>query len=162
MNPDPEFPLVSFSEGFPIDKAGMEVASNETLGLACRRDYANGCLGLKQERFYSKNGFRYRVAAIAPEPKFNKMQKLLARLWRPYHLVRVAVQLENDGPWEIGPIKERIRGMLAHDPGDLLYQWTDEEEWNRGLESASTPRQLIDFLTNVALVEHDDNQENDS
>lgn len=156
MNPEPEFDLVSFDDELPIEKARVWVFSSELLGLIGRREYAKGCLGLKRTRLYSKNGFRYRVSSIDPEPKMTGLQKLLACWWRPYHFVKVTVRLEYDGPWEVGPVKDRIRGILGHDPGDLLYQWTDDEEWNRGLEAASTPRELIDFVTKVALVEHDD------
>jgi hypothetical protein len=162
MNPELEFPLVSFSDGCPVEKASMEeVDSHEALGLVCRREYSLGCPALKRTRFYSGNGFRYRVVGFNPEPKFSGLGKLMARLWHPWHMVKIAVRLENDGQWEVGPVKERIRGMLDHDPGDLLYQWTDEEDWNRGLASARTPRQLIDFLTKVALVPHDDESESE-
>jgi hypothetical protein len=154
VSTQPEFPLLHLDDGLAAEKAFLSFyESSAELGICNRLGYLGGFYD--RARLYSRDGIRYRVGSVHPEPRITWLGKVLARLgYDP--LMRLEVRLVEDGPWELDFAKERIRALLAKDPGDLLFQWTTEEEWEKGLSAASTPTELFDFLTKKALVEHDD------
>jgi hypothetical protein len=154
MSKEPEFPLVDFGEPHPPEKAALEVwPTSETFGLCSEQAHLRGAWS--KGVVYSRNGIRYRITGASPEPRVTVWRTLVTS-FRPGRMLKVEVRLEEDQPWQIGQVKERIRALLAHDSGDNLYQWTDEQEWEAGLQAASTPSQLIDFLVKAVFGEEVD------
>lgn len=154
MNPI-RYPLIDLGEGFAASKStiGFHESPGE-MGRCNRLGIMGGVLG-DSRRFYDRDGRVYKITKVTPEPEISGFQRFLAYLcYNPVQ--QFEVELELVGEADLDRMKERIRELLANDPGDLLYQWTDDREWQEGLDAAGSVPELFDFLTNRALVDHYD------
>ena len=107
----------------------------------------------EERRFYDRHGKIYKFGRVTPEPQVSGFQRFLAHIcYNP--VTKFDVEFKALGEAGLEDLKIRIRDLLANDPGDLLYQWADAQEWEAGLNETDSIPELFDFITKRALAEH--------
>ncbi len=149
------YPLIDLGDGFSAAKSSIELyESPDQMGLCNHLAIMRGCFS-SSRRFYDREGNVFQIVGVTPEPQISEFQRFLAHVcYNP--IKRFQVELGSAGEAELDQMKTRIRELLENDPGDLLYQWTDHEEWEEGLTASISIPELFDFITKRALVDHYD------
>ncbi len=138
-------PLMDLGDGIRASRTTLSLwKSRGDLGNTTRLGAMHGVFR-ESRRFYSRDGKVFRISSVSPEPRFSAWQRFLAHTFH--------------NPWlrfraELTSMKKRIRELLDHDPGDILYQFTGAEEWEQGLNSSSTIPELFDFIVNRAMAHY--------
>jgi len=149
------FPLLDLGDGFPAAKSSISLyESSDEIGVCNHLAIIGRCFS-SSRRFYDREGNVFEIGSVSPEPRISGLQRFLAHVcYNP--MKRFRVELKSAGAADLVRMKTRIRELLENDPGDLLYQWTDHEEWETGLNAAASITELFDFITKRALVDHYD------
>jgi hypothetical protein len=148
------YPLIDLGDGFPAATSSIELyESPDQMGLCNHLAIMGGCFS-GNRRFYDREGHVFQITRVTPEPRISGFQRFLAHVcYNP--IKKFQVELGQAGEADLDQMKARIRELLESDPGDLLYQWTDHEEWEAGLAASKAVPDLFDFITKRALVDHD-------
>lgn len=149
------YPLIDLGDGFPADRSSINLYDSEDQMRLCNHlAIMHGCFS-SDRRFYDREGRVYQITRVTPEPQISGFQRFLAHIcYNP--IKKFQVELGTAGDADLDQMKARIRELLENDPGDLLYQWTDHEEWEAGLAASKSVPELFDFITKRALVDHYD------
>ncbi len=149
------YPLIDLGDDFPAAKSSISLyGSADDMGVCNHLAIMGGCFS-GSRRFYDREGKVFEIGSVSPEPQLSGFQRFLARVcYNP--MKKFQVELRPAGEADLVRMKARIRELLDSDPGDLLYQWTDHEEWEAGLNASTSVSELFDFITKRALVDHYD------
>ncbi|WP_234041747.1 hypothetical protein [Persicirhabdus sediminis] len=150
-----KYPLIDLGDSFPASKSSIGLyESADQMGLCNLLAIIGGCF-CSDRRFYDRDGKTFKITGVTPEPQISGLHRFLAHVcYNP--IKRFQVDLGPAGEADLDQMKQRIRELLENDPGDLLYQWTDHEEWEAGLTASNSVPELFDFITKRALVDHYD------
>jgi hypothetical protein len=145
----PTFPLLDLGDGFPPEKSSIEMYfSLEDLGRCTRLAALKNAFS-DERRFYDRNGNIWMISEVNPPPVFSKVQRILCHVcYNP--IQKYTVTLGKCGEANVTEMINRINLLLEHDPGDILYQWTDERAWQEGLSSVSNATELFDFVVKAS------------
>ncbi len=149
----PEFPLLDLGDGFAPKKSTIEIYDSvDTMGVCNHLAIMKGAFS-ESRCFYDRKGNVWKISSVVPQPILSRFQRFLTHVcYNP--IKKFSVHLSAAGSANLDQMKTRIRELLVNDPGDLLFQWTDDAEWQQGLDSSSTPTELFDFITKRALIDH--------
>ena len=149
-----EYPIIYLGDELPAKECSLVlVETAEELGMCNWLALIKGAYE-QNERYYSSNGSVYKIKNVSPHPSFNWLKKLLAyTIYNP--TMHVNVEFERLGGYKITSVKKRIIELIDHDPGGLMLQFVDYNEWENALKTIETPTQLFDFIINKAFADND-------
>jgi len=142
---NPTFPLLDLGDGAPPEKSTIEMYFYpEELGHCTRLAVLNNAFS-DGRMFYDRNGHVWKISEVNPPPVFSKLQRILCHLcYNPSQ--KYTVTLSKCGNADLAEMIKRIKLLIEHEPGDILYQWIDENAWQEGLSTVSNATELFDFI----------------
>lgn len=140
------FPLIDLNEELPLKRSTIEIfESKKQLGMYFPGTKVESILN-RQRILVDSNGNRFRITSSSPIPRFSFFEKI-RNIISPFSVCReIDVEMELVGPANLSEFKERVLLLIHADPGDLLEQFRETQEWEDGLKRLETFPETHEFV----------------